>query len=60
MYKFSKTPDPENPFDHTEVTVTTSAEMLDDLLTAFEDFLRGNGFRFDGNVEIVENELGEK
>lgn len=30
---------------------------LQEILTDFEDFLRGIGFRFDGSLEIVDSEL---
>jgi hypothetical protein len=34
-------------------TVEFSAVSLTDILTEFEQFLKGNGFVFDGNIDIV-------
>jgi hypothetical protein len=34
-------------------TVEFSAVSLTDILTEFENFLKGNGFVFDGNIDIV-------
>jgi hypothetical protein len=57
MHTFTKTRDPENRFDHTEVTVKTSAEQLSDIVAAFEDYLRATGFHFEGQrLELVDDE----
>ena len=38
---------------------TTSDETLSDVLTAFEMFLRGSGFVFDGTLDIVNDTTNE-
>jgi hypothetical protein len=48
-----------NPWDQTLDVRNTSEfeyEQLQDVVMAFEDFLRGCGFVFDGHLEIVEEE----
>lgn len=35
-----------------KVRVMTRAVVLSDVLNAFEDFLRGSGFYFDGHIDI--------
>lgn len=55
-YIFKKVPEPkENAFDQTTVKMTTlhNEQSLTDLLEMFQDFLKGCGFSFDGNIEIV-------
>ncbi len=37
----------------TTVTVSTLADSVPDLCAAFEDYLRGCGYHFDGKVAIV-------
>ncbi len=37
----------------TETTVRTNARSLLDVCAAFEDYLRGCGFQFDGKLAIV-------
>jgi len=39
-----------------EVTVEFEADSLNDVLYYMEDFLRGSGFRFDGNLDFVTEE----
>lgn len=39
-----------------ECTVVSNAESLDAILTDFKNFLRGSGFTFNGNLEIVDLE----
>ncbi len=56
MYKFIKTPDPDNHHDKTTVIIRVDAVTLDDLVEAFEEFLKGCGFIFDGTLDIVEEE----
>ena len=38
-------------------TVEFEAEELREVISEFENFLRGSGFRFDGNLEIVDAEI---
>ena len=40
-----------------KTTVEFEADTLDEVLGKFTDFLRGAGFCFDGDVEIVDNSL---
>lgn len=59
MYVFKKTPGGNELIssvngNNVTVTVETSDADLFELLAAFEDFLRGSGFVFDGSVEIVQ------
>ena len=42
---------PEN-----HVTMETNAVTLDDILPAFEQFLKGAGFSFDGHLDIIDEE----
>jgi len=37
-----------------KITSEFNSEQLDDIIGNFENFLRGCGFHFDGNLEIVE------
>ena len=39
-----------------ESVVKTSAETLPDILSDFEQFLRGAGFSFEGEVDIINEE----
>jgi hypothetical protein len=52
-YFLVKTRDPNNKFDNTDITHEVTTESLDDLLPAMEAFLRGSGFYFDGELQIV-------
>ena len=44
--------------EHAEETVevTTESESLSEVISAFEDYLRGCGFQVDGHLDIVEDE----
>jgi len=44
----------------TKITHEFEASSLDEILAQFTDFLRGAGFHFDGNVEIVNDYPVEK
>lgn len=59
MYKFIKFIDPENNHDVSNVIFRVEANDLPSLLSAFEDFLKGCGFQFDGYLEIVEDSQNE-
>jgi hypothetical protein len=39
------------------ITQEFSSEELDEVLEEFENFLRASGFKFDGRLEIVEEEM---
>ena len=47
--KFTKTKDPTNQFDTTDVTVDSSANTLTDILTDFADFLKACGYSLPNN-----------
>jgi hypothetical protein len=53
-FKFIKTIDPNNKFSIVSITheMPDSDHTLLELLGAFEDFLRGCGYSFDGSVAI--------
>lgn len=60
MHTFAKTRDPLNQFDLTEVTIKTEAEQLNDIVLAFEDYLRGCGFHFEGQrLEFVNDDTSD-
>lgn len=42
-----------------EVEVTTYDVTLTEIIQAFEDYLRGCGFVFDGNLTIINDEIKE-
>ena len=42
--------------DGTKITLETNAVVLDDVLQEFEQFLKGCGFFFSGNIEVVDDE----
>lgn len=52
-YKFIKTIDADNPYDNTFIEHTVNAVAIPELMAAFEDFLKGAGFVFDGHIELV-------
>lgn len=55
--KFIKTPDPENKHSYVNTEVTIPDDIaLPELLECFEDFIRGLGYKFDGTVDLVEEE----
>jgi len=56
MYRFIKEKDKDNKFDNTDVELKSESQTIPDLLDDFEDFLRGCGFRFNGSIQIVEEE----
>jgi hypothetical protein len=56
MHTFTKTPDLDNRFDHTEVTIRTRTENLHEVVEAFEGYLRAAGFHFDGHLDLVDDD----
>ena len=56
MHTFSYTPDPQNHFGHVSVTLSTNTSSLEDLLYAFEKYLKATGFHFVGSLDIVDDE----
>jgi hypothetical protein len=42
--------------EQAKLTMEIDAQIYTDVLLHFEDFLRGCGYTFDGNIEIVEKE----
>ena len=55
-YKFIKCKDLDNEFDNSKVIHIIEVSSLPDLLTEIELFLKGAGFNFDGNLDIVKDE----
>ena len=55
-YKFIKLIDKDNEFDNTQLTMDVEATTIDEILKAFQDFLKGSGFVFDGIMDIIEEE----
>lgn len=51
MMKFTKVHD-----DGDTIEVVTHAVSLPEIFVQFEQFLRGCGFSFDGEIDIVEDE----
>lgn len=58
-FQFKKMQDPDNEFSTSTVIVESSAVTIDKVLEDFEDFLRGCGYYFKGNLEIVEDDINE-
>lgn len=57
---FLKTPDPLNEYDQTGVTVTSTSDVLPDVLEAFEGFLHAAGFVFTGaSLRLVDDTTQE-
>ena len=59
MYRFSKTIDPSNEYDKTNVSINIPFNDVDlnDLCEAFTDFLKACGFYIEGkHAEIVTDE----
>lgn len=58
MIKFSKTPNPDNRFDLSTVSLEIDNECtLPELLEAFGDFLKGCGYQFEGTIDIVKEDV---
>jgi hypothetical protein len=56
-YVFKAIPEPDdNPHEDFTLTMETDAVVLPELIQVFEQFLRGVGFWFKGNLEVVEEE----
>ena len=55
MPKFTLIAEHEDANGNVESRITSEfrAELWDDALTAFEEFLRGTGYYFDGHFELV-------
>lgn len=51
---FKKLRDPGNEFDNYDIEMTSEATTLPEILENFTDFLRGCGFHFSGNLDVVE------
>lgn len=43
-------------YDNTKVTVTLEADTLTDVVEAFEQFLRGSGFYFEGRLDLTQED----
>ena len=62
MYQFIKMKDPDNVYDHSEITHTVVTENVTwfELVDEFLDFLRGSGFMIskDVTLNIPEDDRG--
>lgn len=57
MYKFIKTPDPDNRFDHSTIQLSFDGDMtLECMLEEVASFLRACGYSIDGELEVVKEE----
>lgn len=57
-YKFTKTHNPNNQFDVTDVTIELMCgeTTREELLQAFKEFLLACGFSVRGEIEVVEED----
>ena len=53
---FIKEIDKNNEYDTTKIEFTEESPCLSQVITSFEDFLRGCGFKIDGHLDIIYNE----
>lgn len=54
---FTKLPDPDNEYDRTKVEFAVEHDALPEIVSSFEDFLRGCGFNVEmGSLQIVGEE----
>lgn len=58
-YQLIKLQDPNNEYDQTKVTHEFYAVDLSEMLEQFQDFLKGCGYQFSGNIEIVDEVTDE-
>jgi hypothetical protein len=56
MFVFKKLKDPNNQYDTADLEMQSHAVTLPEILTDFQDFLKGSGYCFDGEIEIVKEE----
>ena len=56
MAKFTFINEESSYVGNCKTTTEFSAAHIDEVLTRFEDFLRGAGFVFDGHLEIFETQ----
>jgi hypothetical protein len=58
MYKFIKLPDEDNKFDSSSIEMVITKDVsLPDLLQEFECFLKACGFVFEGELDIIQEEV---
>ena len=56
-YRFEYIPNEKDPFDNKRVIIESCSVSLDEVVDAFESFLKASGFNFEGqHLELVENE----
>lgn len=56
-HRFEYTPNPSDPFDSKRVVVESCGISMDDVIEAFESYLKASGFNLDGSrIELVGNE----
>ena len=60
-FTFIKEPDPDNWMEEGDstLTVTFSKITLEDIVSEFENFLRGSGFHFEGRLDFVSDDVFE-
>jgi len=56
VYKFIKTPDPDNHFECASVEMEVNTVDLHVLLEEFQGFLTACGFRINGEIDIVKED----
>ena len=56
MSKFTFINEESSCIGNCKTTAEFSAAHIDEVLTRFEDFLKGAGFVFDGHLEIIRDE----
>ena len=61
MPKFTFICEHETPFKPgvsvAKITYQSDREVLDEVIEDFQDFIRGCGYYFEGNLQVVENEI---
>lgn len=58
-FTFIKEPDPDNWMEEGDSTLTVnfSKITLEDIVSEFENFLRGSGFHFEGRLDFVSDDV---
>ena len=59
MSKFTFINEESSYVGNCKTTTEFSAAHIDEVLTRFEDFLKGAGFVFDGHLEIIQDDVVE-
>ena len=56
MIKFIKERDADNPYDNTDIVMSTDEITLTEIVQEFQHFLLACGYVFDGDLDFVEEE----